>query len=428
MPKATSKPSRRSLGEIVPAGSALVDRGGRAALCDILPSPRDRMLELQSVGDYNVMFGDPKNIERIMTMLHTNPSEYCVIPPLYFVVEEFLQPAKKTPNEITSEFFLPKAYKHLPVQHLLKNVRQGKVRHESELNTRNHFLVGGLRGNDTPPMTFSAFHYGTQTFLPVDSQDNDDAAARLFSAIVKAREENKVVVIPFESMAITSGHMCTIIIDPKTRGRLSVNVFDPNGAIPIREAVFPFCKSYRAAVASCLEVLFRMQDVFDKVFVDMPEIPNMNLPGGRPRSNATTKAVTKLYYGSQLDKASSLRYQNESEGVCVVASLFVMCMALCYGRRTLRRQWWDEVNGHLLGAEWVPDEFRIVEGVDVTTRVRNGAETLHQAYNRIVFMRTFAWSICKMALWPADLNLIGINAPACLYDKKTGNVECTPRR
>ncbi len=382
--------NRQSLGDLVVPGSAFVKRTGRASnLCDAVPIPGDSPLPLHQVGDY-YMFADESNLMRVVQYLSSLDSAYASSSAIHIAIDENLKRGKTM-----AEFDLPSRFKDAAAKTVA--AKQKTAAKLSELKSRVHYVVASVRTLQNTPSEFAAFHHATNSFVALDRVDGG-SLHELNEMLQVAKSAKKLLIVPFDSMALASSHMCTIVIEPKHKSNAIVHIFDPNGEVPTQEPDLPFMKSYRAAVASSLTVLFgEFQDVFDSVSVNFRTIPNFNLPGAAPRNGVTHGAVEKKFLAYQLDRnVYNFVYKREAEGICAIVSLFVMVQTLCFGRRVLKDSFWEETFRAMSGSPLASGS--VVAGVNRNKKVFGGREVLHQVYMRMIFMRSLAWSLYKMAL------------------------------
>lgn len=409
---------RKSVGNFVIQGQTFAKRQGRSVeLCDNIPQPDDEVLILHKIGDYE-HFADAKHISQVIQFLSTTSSAYAFTSTIYFALDENLK-RKKDVQPTIGAYELPLKFRQNAAKAVLReNPKAGY--NEKELNARIHYLVASVRSSNNYASEFAAFDFKTNTFEPLESVLPESLLAmqRVLEII---KREQQLLVIPFESFSLLSSHMCTMIIEPKVRGNAIVHIFDPNGEIPGKEPDFPYCKSFRLAVESSVHVLFEMLDVFDNVAVKFRKIPNFNMPGAAPRNTISTGNVDKKFLVHKLDREiNGLSYHRESDGICVLVSLFVMTQAICYGRRVLQDRFWQDAFRLMSG---VPLEKGSVKGrVDRNKKILGGKEVLHQVYTRIIFMRSLAWAIYGMALSKKSLSLMGGDTSLVYYNKRTGDV------
>lgn len=381
--------NRQSLGDLVVPGSAFTQRAGRAfKLCDAVPIPGDSPLPLHQVGDY-FMFADESNLLRVVQYLSSLDSAYASSSAIHFAIDENLKRGRSM-----AEFDLPSRFKDAAAKTV---AAQKKAADMSELKSRVHYVVASVRSVRNTPSEFAAFHHARNEFVALDRVDAG-SLYELNEMLQVAKSAKKLLIVPFDSMALASSHMCTIVIEPKRQSNAIVHIFDPNGEVPTKEPDFSFMKSYRAAVASSLKVLFQeFQSVFDSVSVNFRTIPNFNLPGAAPRNGVTHGAVEKKFLAYQLDRnVYNFAYKREAEGICAIVSLFVMVQTLCFGRRVLKDSFWEETFRSMSGSPLA--SRAIVAGVNRNKKMFGGKEVLHQVYMRMVFMRSLAWSLYKLAL------------------------------
>lgn len=409
---------RKSNGDIVVQGETFIKRQGRSfELCDNIPQPNDTLLRLHKIGDYE-HFADANHIARVIDFLGTVGSEYAFTSGVYFALDENLK-QKKEVNPIISKFDLPKKFRRYAVATVMsENPKSGY--NDKDLNSRVHYLVASIRSSNNYASEFAAFDFETNSFHAVDNV-LVDSMLQLKRVLQVAKEKQQLVVIPFESFSLQSSHMCTMIVEPKVRNNAVVHIFDPNGEIPSKEPDFPYCKSYKLAVASSVQVLFRFIEVFDHVTVNFRKIPNFNIPGAAPRNSITYGDVDKKFLVHKLDREiNGLLYHRESDGICVIVSLFVITQAICFGKRVLQDRFWEEAFRIMSGRPL--ETGGVVGRVDRNKKVFGGKEVLHQVYTRLIFMRSLAWAIYSKALSKKALSLLGGNTDLVYYDTQTGNI------
>ena len=333
--------NRQSLGDLVVPGSAFSQRAGRAfKLCDAVPIPGDSPLPLHQVGDY-FMFADESNLLRVVQYLSSLDSAYASSSAIHFAIDENLKRGRSM-----AEFDLPSRFKDAAAKTV---AAQKKAANLSELKSRVHYVVASVRSVRNTPSEFAAFHHAGNEFVALDRVDAG-SLDELNEMLQVAKSAKKLLIVPFDSMALASSHMCTIVIEPKRQSNAIVHI-DPNEKFRPKSR-FPFYESYRASVASSLKVLFQeFQSVFDSVSVYFRTIPNFNLPGAAPRNGVTHGAVEKKFLAYQLDRnVYNFAYKREAEGICAIVSLFVMVQTLCFGRRVLKDSFWEETFRSMSGS------------------------------------------------------------------------------
>ena len=404
---------RPSIGDAVMPDFALKRRQGRSAVCDEIPYPKNKKYVLHKTGDYE-HFATDSNLLAVLNYLSVNESRYTIADSIFLSIDENLKPRGPVASQ------LPPKFLQMPVDFLVSTRPNSNP---SELKKRVHYLSASLRKEFKASHQFAMFDYRTSQFQLVE--DDLSAVTEIIEpALKRAYDTDKCLVIPFESISILSSHICTLVVEPRTKGYAIAHVFDPNGEVPSHDPDFPFCKSYRQAVESCIKRMFDLQNVV-KVFVQLRKIPNFNLPGAAPRKHTTflqSEDVQKHFLSYRLDREKNkLYYQRESEGICVIVSLYVMLMALCYGKRALRDNFWTESFRDMSG-DRVSPKYNQSGVVDLNKKIRGGKEVLHQSYNRTIYMRAFAWALYEKSLSAKAFAQIGGNTPSVFYNKVTGEV------
>ena len=385
-------------------------------MCDGLVSPGDTVYPMQQLGDYHT-FSNDENLKRAIKYISEQQSEYAFSGPIAFTVDETLKA-----DGLGNDFDMPKKYRKEIIEYLEKS-NPGKYK-QNELKNRRHNFYASLRAfSHLEAFDFANYNHKLKKFVMSDVAKRDGAFSTFVQLLIEANESSRCLVFPFDSYGIMSAHMCTIIVQPTRRkGGAIVHVFDPNGVVPAVDDTFPFCTSYRAAIHSALTILFGCQSVFINVSIEFEKTPNFNMPGAAPRSIPTSEDadVDKLFLSYKVDKYLGLLYRNESNGVCAVVSLFVMCMAMCFGKRCFNETFWKETLEKMSGKS-LDKKYRMIGKLDRNKHLK-GDMILHKVYNRLMYMRAFAWSLYKQCLSKSQLGVMGVNTPLLMYNKKTGQI------
>jgi hypothetical protein len=397
---------RKSLGDLVIPGSVFLKRKGRSIeLCDAIPIPGDSTLPLHRFGDY-YMFADESYLSAAVRYLSSTDSDYAVSTAIHFAIDENLKHERTM-----SAFDLPPRYKNSAAQTVLANTTHTVL---SELKSRVHYVVASIRTTTNYPSEFAVFDHATNEFVAL-KRVNNDSISELNAVLQMAKETKRLLIMPLDSMALASSHMCTLVIEPKPKNSAIVHIFDPNGQIPSKEPDLPFMRSYKAALESSFLVFFSdFQNVFDNVSVHFHTIPNFNLPGAAPRNGTTYGPIEKKFLAHQLDRdVYKFFYNREGEGICAIVSLFIMVQTICFGRRVLNDRFWIETFRLMSGSPL--KSGAVVSGLNRNESIFGGREVLHQAYMRMIYMRSLAWALYRLALPHKDYVAMGGSSEMVLF-------------
>lgn len=389
--------NRKSLGNMVLSDSAFLQRQGRSTeLCDFIPIPGESPLSLHQNGHYN-SFADDANLAVVVKYLSSLDSDYAISSAVHFAIDENLKKDKTM-----SAYDLPSRYKETVANTVLSAESYGNLK---ELKSRVHYVVASIRTMTNFPSEFAAFDHSKNEFVKLNKV-NKNSISELNKLLQIAKENKQLLIMPFDSMALSSSHMCTMVIEPKPKNTVTVHVFDPNGEVPTKEPAFPFMKNYRKAVESSILLLFSFQTIFEGTAVNFHSIPNFNIPGARPRNGKSSLPVDKIFLAYQLDrKIYDFVYTNEGEGICVIVSLFVMVMTICFGKRVLKTDFWLQAFRNMSGSPLKSNA--VINGLDRNQLIHGGKEALHQVYMRTIYMRSLAWSLYRLALPSKKYNDMG---------------------
>lgn len=405
---------RRSIGDYVVDGKVFDRRKGRSSVCDVIPTPDDSVYPLHATGDYE-QFASQKMLAKILGYLTKQGSEYSVTEPMILSIQEHVKTDKYA-----------KRY-DLPVKFREQLRGRFGANHDTacrdyKLQSCVHYLSASMKHADTLSSEFGFYDHKSNAFVGDAHFDSDANTAmnKFRKALREVEKTKKSLVIPFESESFFSGHMCTMLVQPKSRGHATVHIFDPNGSVPPKEPEFPYCKNYRRAVESCVATLFSFQDVFAFTSVILREIPNFNMPGAAPRhekTNLKAEDISRNFLSYQLDRGvHRLVYKREAGGICVIVALFVITMTICYGKRALTNAFWEKsfrsMSGSIIAKKYALD------GIDLNRKIRGGDEVFHQIYCRIIYMRSFMWVLCEKTLTEQEYTAIGGKGAKKFYDKK----------
>ena len=402
---------------------------------------------MKQTGDY-YFFANEKNMEKLMTFLFSQSSDYCMVSPVFFSLDEHVNEEKDVPLFKSMNITNTPEEREYLIKFMME-FNPGKYTRD-QLKRRIHAFSFSLRLQDRSVDRMAVYNPRTGLFVnkypDVDGKEISlidhlgvDGPFEMFrNLVLNMQSSGKGILMPFESGAIQSGHMCMIYMHPAPRKYVAVHIYDPNGKIPNEESDLPFCPNYRKLVESAILVLFdhpELKSIVHGVSVQFRSIPNFNIPGSRPRTHSRLKlknmsdakiekVLEKSYQGYKMDKILNVSYIHEWEGICAVVAFWIMVMLLCYGKRALNDDFWFGIYkqmSHKTVKEPIRTAGRTIE-VNLHTLVFNGKEIVVQVYNRQMYMRAFASAIYNMAIHGSYNKSFG-TSKWFIYDKTEAKVE-----